>query len=152
MAHKAILGTSSDHGFKRFYIIVYILFFPLMLNPTCFAYLEISLVLLCMWSEFGEVKAMSSVNFMSFYIDVLSMVHLIPVLVLSIVFPMTQSIVTRNSNSDMMDHCLTLLVMLNQLLNLFSSITLSLQVLLSNKVLKFLISMLVNAIIFVSEV
>lgn len=95
---------------------------------------------------------MSSVNFMSFYIDVLSMVHLIPVLVLSIVFPMTQSIVTRNSNSDMMDHCLTLLVMLNQLLNLFSSITLLLQVLLSNKVLKFLISMLVNAIIFVSEV
>lgn len=67
---------------------------------------------------------MSSVNFMSFYIDVLSMVHLIPVLVLSTVFPMTQSIVTRNSNSDMMDHCLTLLVMLNQLLNLFSSITL----------------------------
>lgn len=58
----------------------------------------------------------------SSYIDVI--VHLISLRLLPTVFLMIQSIATRNSNGDMMRPCLSPLVMLNQLLNLLSSITL----------------------------
>lgn len=74
---------------------------------------DVLLLLLLTFPRF--VKSSTSSN-----IDVI--VHLISLRLLPTVFLMIQSIATRNSNGDMMR--LSPLVMLNQLLNLLSSITL----------------------------
>lgn len=76
---------------------------------------DVALLLLLTFPRFVKSSTSS-------YIDVI--VHLISLRLLPTVFLMIQSIATRNSNGDMMCPCLTPLVMLNQLLNLLSSITL----------------------------
>lgn len=76
---------------------------------------DVALLLLLTFPRFVKSSTSS-------YIDVI--VHLISLRLLPTVFLMIQSIATRNSNGDMMRPCLTPLVMLNQLLNLLSSITL----------------------------
>lgn len=91
----------------------------------------------CRWSELDETKAILSANSRSSKIDV--MVHLIPLRLLPTVFLITESISTRNNNGYMMHPCLTPLLMLNQLLNLLSSIMLQVKLLL--KALKILISL-----------
>lgn len=118
-----LLHLASSSMFSRLVLVTVTFFISYLVNEiiwlasvVCFQFLLMLHYFYC-WHFHRFVKSSTSS-----YIDVI--VHLISLRLLPTVFLMIQSIATRNSNGDMMRPCLTPLVMLNQLLNLLSSITL----------------------------